>query len=247
MTQLREAYRFYIRSTGLLVDAATPVPIPALRWPMNIPILNLDNMAPAQSALDDIELISTLRAVFSLQRKSDSRSRPQSGSAQLPSPSQSHVLRPQNASPIRRTRTPRSRRSSTHRTEGSESFSRTLFRLPELLSSHNEAEADSGQAVETNSAEQQEFVDASATVVARTESPAPAPATPKRERAASPVAPLTAPPAAVNGSPGWSRWIFNGVSRRWTVLRSRLNPEENDDEAHSGMTISPPLLPLPDF
>lgn len=135
----------------------------------------------------------------------------------------SQVLRPQKATPIRRSY---SNISHTRRTEANGRINRTLYRLPDLLTqndSDGEAPAqDRHQVVET-----QENV----SVIAN-------PATPE---AARPSTPMTAPPATHVGdpaaspsaSPSWSRWIFNNVSRRWTNIRERLVPRPTV-ETHSG-------------
>ncbi|KAF7719786.1 Uncharacterized protein PECH_006889 [Penicillium ucsense] len=237
MTKLQKVYRLCTIGRGALSDVAAPGPDSAAsvaayspRRPQHTPMLNF-NIAPAYSALEDLELINLLCAARSLEWASKPRSRRASETARLPSPSQSRVLRAQRASPIRRTRTPHLRRLSAQRMEDRDGFGRTLFRLPALLSSRHEGDADSKQDDDVNPAKEREHVDAPASVTAAIDFPPPT--TPERGTLASLETPQTAPAAAVNGSSGWSRWIFNGVSRRWTVLRGRLHHGEDDGDSQA--------------
>jgi hypothetical protein len=225
MTKLRSLYRLCTRSQGASVPPGATITAPAVGWSLDIPVLN-PNKAQSYSALDDIELMSIIRAVRSGTESNRSRPRasPSSSSSQ-----QSRVLSAQGATPIRRSRTSYANRSNSRRIESRGSLGRTLYRLPQLLSFHSEPELQDGSGEGTNPAHDQDTLGLPpATVVPETTLPT----TPERSTPATPVAPMTAPPAGTDVSPGWSRWIFNGVSRRWTVLRGRF-AHEHDHETEN--------------
>lgn len=178
------------------------------------------------NAIDQIVLIP-FRSDRNLARRTPRTSPPRRSSTSQRATEGSQVLRPQKATPIRRSY---SNISQTRRTEASGRINRTLYRLPDLLTqndSDGEASAqDRHQVVET-----QENV----SVIAN-------PTTPE---AARPSTPMTAPPAAhvgnplasPNASPSWSRWIFNNVSRRWTNIRERLVPRPTDETPSSAFRL----------
>ena len=178
------------------------------------------------NAIDQIVLIP-FRSDRNLARRAPRTSPHRRSSTSQRATEGSQVLRPQKATPIRRSY---SNISQTRRTEASGRINRTLYRLPDLLTqndSDGEAPAqDRHQVVET-----QENV----SVIAN-------PATPEAVR---PSTPMTAPPAAhvgnpaasPNASPSWSRWIFNNVSRRWTNIRERLVPRPTDETQSSAFHL----------
>lgn len=229
MSQLRNLYRVCTHSYGAPIVPAVAITAPAVGWSLDIPVLNL-NMGQSETALDDIELISIIRAVRSTGTASNRRLHRRSGASPSSSSEQSRVLRAQGASPIHRSRTSYAKRSNSRRIENRGSFGRTLYRLPQLLSLHSQPELQNDSGEGTNPADEQDSLNLPpATAVSET----PPPATPERVSPATPMAPMTAPPAGTDVSPGWSRWIFNGVSRRWTVLRNQFahhNVNENENQ-----------------
>lgn len=178
------------------------------------------------NTIDQIVLIP-FRSGRNLARRTPRNSPPRRSSTSQRATEGSQVLRPQKATPIRRSY---SNISQTRRTEASGRINRTLYRLPDLLTqndSDGEAPAqDRHQVVETQD---------NASVIAN-------PATPEAVR---PSTPMTAPPAAhvgnpaasPNASPSWSRWIFNNVSRRWTNIRERLVPRPADETQSSAFHL----------
>ncbi|KAJ5174579.1 uncharacterized protein N7482_000456 [Penicillium canariense] len=220
MAHLRSLYQLCTHSHGApIVVPFVPITAVAVGWPLDLPVLT-PNMGPSESALNDIELIS-ICAVRSTLTASTRRVRRGAGASPSTSSEQSRVLRPQQASPIHRSRTSYADRSNSRRTESRGSFGRTLYRLPQLLAG---LQNDSGE--ETPPEDTYDFVDhPPATPVPAT----PVPLTPERAAPATPVAPMTAPAARADVSPGWSRWIFNSVSRRWTVLRGRFSTQQDNE------------------
>lgn len=223
MSQLRNLYRLCTRSVPVVSITA-----PAVGWTQNIPMLKLD-MAQSESALDDVELMSIIRAVRST--GTASKRRPSTRPRISPSSSvdQSQVLRAQGASPIQRSRTSYANRSNSRRIESRGGFGRTLYRFPQLLSMNSQPELQTGSEEGANPGDEQDpHNPPPATAVPETATPA----TPERASAATPGTPMTAPPVGTDVSPGWSRWIFNGVSRRWTVLRGRFAHHDVNENAH---------------
>ncbi|OOQ87954.1 hypothetical protein PEBR_15321 [Penicillium brasilianum] len=244
MSKLRSLYRLCTSSNDAAVVPTPAITSPAARWSLEIPMLNLD-MGQSTSALGDYELISILRAVRSTgtassRRHSHTRGSPSSSSEQ------SRVLRAQGATPIRRSRTPYANRSNSRRIESRGSLGRTLYRLPQLLSFGSQSELQDEVGEETNRADEHDSLNNPPETAAPDTTP---PSTPERAPPATPVAPLTAPPAGTDVSPGWSRWIFNGVSRRWTVLRGRFaHDHDNRNESQQAIdTAAEPTVPtVPD-
>lgn len=227
MSKLRSIYRLCTSSNGAPAVPAPAITAPAVRWSLEIPMLNLD-MGQSTSALDDFELTSILRAVRSTGTAS-SRRHSRTGGSPSSSSEQSRVLRAQGATPIRRSRTPHANGSNSRRIESRGSLGRTLYRLPQLLSFGSQSELQDDVGEETNRVDEHDSLNIPPETAAPEATP---PSTPERAPPATPVAPLTAPPAGTDVSPGWSRWIFNGVSRRWTVLRGRFaHDDDNRNEA----------------
>ena len=223
MSQLRNLYRLCTSSVS-----AVSITAPAVGWTQNIPMLKLD-MGQSESALDDIELTAIIRAVRST--GTTSKRRPNRRPRISPSSSidQSQVLRAQGASPIHRSRTSYANRSNSRRIESRGSFGRTLYRFPQLLSMNSKPELQTDPEEGTSPGDEQDPRNPPlATAVPETAPPT----TPERASAATPEAPMTAPPVGTDVSPGWSRWIFNGVSRRWTVLRGRFAHHDVNENAH---------------
>lgn len=232
MTQLRSLYRLCTRTQGASVPPAATFTAPAGGWSQDIPVLN-SHTAQSYSALDDLELISIIRAVRS--GRESNRRRPRASPSTSAS-EQSRVLRAQGATPIHRSRTSYANRSNSRRIESRGSLGRTLYRLPQLLSFHSEPELQDGSEEATDPVHEQ---DSSNLLPEAVDPETTSPKTPERSTPATPVAPMTAPPAGTDVSPGWSRWIFNGVSRRWTVLRGRFahdhdHDHENENENQPG-------------
>ncbi|KAJ5722503.1 hypothetical protein N7488_000538 [Penicillium malachiteum] len=119
-------------------------------------------------------------------------------------------LRAHNATPIvRRSRVPYSTIASRRRSVAGGHVSQTLFRLPDLI---NEA----GLIEPSPRTRPSHFEE-------NPESTSVLPATPAPKNSTTPNIPQTAPAARVSSSPGWSRWIFDSVSRRWSTMRGRLD------------------------
>ncbi|KAF3387061.1 hypothetical protein F1880_000246 [Penicillium rolfsii] len=222
MTQLGSLYRLCTRTQGASVPSAATT-APAVGWSQQIPVFN-PHTAQSYSALDDLELISLIRAVRS--GRESNRRRPRA-SPSISASEQSRVLRAQGATPIHRSRTSYVNRSNSRRIESRGSLGRTLYRLPQLLSFHSEPELQDGSSEATNPIQEQDSPDSPPETI-----PPKTPKTPERSTPAAPVAPMTAPPAGTDVSPGWSRWIFNGVSRRWTVLRGRFTHDHGHETAN---------------
>ncbi|KAJ5709417.1 hypothetical protein N7493_010751 [Penicillium malachiteum] len=119
-------------------------------------------------------------------------------------------LRVHNATPIvRRSRVPYSTIASRRRSVAGGHVSQTLFRLPDLIDEAGLIEPSP----ETRPSHFEE----------NPESTSALPATPTSKNSTIPNIPQTAPVARVSSSPGWSRWIFDSVSRRWSTMRGRLD------------------------
>ncbi|KAJ6021711.1 hypothetical protein N7540_007215 [Penicillium herquei] len=159
-------------------------------------------------------------------------------------------LRAQNATPIsRRSRVPYSTIASRRRSVAGGHVSQTLFRLPDLI---NQA-ALIEPSPESRPSHFEE----------NPESASALPATPASKNLTASNIPQTAPVARVGSSPGWSRWIFDSVSQRWSTMRERLDfnkardsqlapPEETTElsvtgaqSAQQGTEPFPPSLMTP--
>ena len=232
MSNLRSIYRLCTGSHAApamspIVSAAT-ITAPAFRLPLETAVVNL-NMGHAESALDEIELMSIICAVRSAVTVPSRRSHRRLRTSLSPSSEQSRVLRAQGATPIHRSRTSYASRSTSRRIESRGSLGRTLYRLPQLLSFGNRLELQDDSSEVTNPLDEQVSLNVPPTTSVPEATP---PSTPKRGTPTTPVAPLTAPAAGTDLSPGWGRWIFNGVSRRWTVLRGRFAHDHDHDNGN---------------
>jgi hypothetical protein len=225
MSKLRSFYRLCTSNDAPVVPTPA-ITAPAVRWSLEIPM-----MGQSTSALDDFELISIFRAARSTGTESSRRHSHTRGSPSSSS-EQARVLRAQGATPIRRSRTPYANRSNSRRIESRGSLGRTLYRLPQLLSFGSQSELQDDVGEDTNRADEHDSLNNPPETATPDTTP---PSTPERGPPATPVAPSTAPPAGTDVSPGWSRWIFNGVSRRWTVLRGRFaHDHDNRNESQQG-------------
>lgn len=215
----------------------TPVLSTSLIQDFNIPALQ---NGPSNSLLDDM---LTLRSVRSIRRRnprfSPPRRLPPSAHAASPTSNRvtgdSRVLKAQQATPIRRSRSSYSIISQSRRTEASGRIDRTLYRLPDLLSQNESTEASPANEVHPDMEPEE-----SGLMIA--------PMTPPTHAS---TAPMTAPPAATttpsdpNNSPSFPRWIFNNLSRRWTSIRERWGTRQNITTDASMNTASVPLAASP--
>ncbi|KAJ5735301.1 uncharacterized protein N7483_000426 [Penicillium malachiteum] len=141
-------------------------------------------------------------------------------------------LRAQNATLIvRRSRVPYSTIASRRRSVAGGHVSQTLFRLPDLI---NQA-ALIEPSPETRPSHFEE----------NPESDPALPTTPVSKNFTASNIPQTAPAARVGSSPGWSRWIFDSVSRRWSTMRGRLDFNKAHD-SQLAPTEGEPSAPEPE-
>ncbi|KAJ5692916.1 hypothetical protein N7462_002339 [Penicillium macrosclerotiorum] len=211
---------------GAFSTLADPITKFYQRWTPDLSILGLE-IGPSNSALDGIELM-ILRLVRTSRTAPTSRRRLPAASSAGRSPSSTErprVLGSQNATPIHRSRTSYADRSTSRRTQDRGSFGRTLYRLPELLSFRSNSDSLSDTNVGQSPPPEGPQVGEAQQIAPKT----PTPKTPERAAPETPVIPMTAPAASSEASPGWSKWIFNSVSRKWTNIRDRFgNHSENE-------------------
>lgn len=198
--------------------------MPALSAMGHLEILQqLTNLAGRLPRINPLRSTDSPRHRRTRSRRSrSSRRKSNSPRSKMDSPSQPQVLAPQNATPIRRgQRTSYTAIANRRRTEANGTMTQTLFRVSNLVPT-NEANAQNNPNPtnpDENTADiQQPAID---TTDSATE--------------ANPNALEVNRPVVDSDQPrGWSRWIFNNVSRRWTSIRDRLAPHGTEADQTTG-------------
>lgn len=203
---------------------------------LNLNISTLRN-SPANSLLDDMLTVRSVRSMFLRNPGfSPPRRRPPAARAASPPSNRatgnSRVLKPQQATPIRRSRSSYSIISQNRRTEASGRIDRTLYRLPDLLSQNESTNASPPTDVHHDMGLEEN-------------GPMTGPMTPPTH---TPTAPMTAPAAATtasdpDNSPSFPRWIFNNLSRRWTSIRERWGTRQDTDASRDAEPVPAPASP----